>query len=107
MAKTAAARKAEIAGIAKLQELACAQRLALEAGKAGYSRADELQAEIEKQLCARGELAAGHVIDMGNGKGLQVVDPFAKNGKAYKPAGIRRWELKEINLQAASITSKL
>jgi hypothetical protein len=47
------------------------------------------------------------VIDMGNGKGLQLVAPFAKNGKAYKPAGIRRWELKEINLQAASVTSKL
>jgi hypothetical protein len=107
MAKTATARKTELAGIARLQELARAQRVALEAGKAGYSRADEIQAEIEKQLHARGELVAGHVIDMGNGKGLQVVDPFAKSGKAYKPAGIRRWELKEINLQAASVTSKL
>jgi hypothetical protein len=107
MAKTATARKTETAGYSRLQKLARAQRVALEAGKAGYSRADEIQAEIEKQLQARGELVPGHVIDMGNGKGLQLVAPFAKNGKAYKPAGIRRWELKEINLQAASVTSKL
>ena len=62
MAKTAAARKTEIKQ--RLQELARAQRVALEAGKAGYSRADEIQAEIEKQLQARGELVPGHVIDM-------------------------------------------
>src|SRR4030095_149972 len=30
------------------RKLARAQRVALEAGKAGYSRADEIQAEIEK-----------------------------------------------------------
>jgi hypothetical protein len=54
MAKTATARKTETAGYSRLQKLARAQRVALEAGKAGYSRADEIQAEIEKQLQARG-----------------------------------------------------
>jgi hypothetical protein len=42
MAKTATARKTETAGYSRLQKLARAQRVALEAGKARYSRADEI-----------------------------------------------------------------
>jgi len=61
-------------------------------GKALYAAADELLDEVLAVL------SPGDEVDLGGGKKALVVDNFAKGNKAWKPAGVNRFDVKLVEI---------
>jgi hypothetical protein len=63
-------------------------RRLVERGKKAYQQADELFAEFLPKL-------SGSVFEV-DGVRLQLVDNFAEKNIAFRPCGVKRFELKEV-----------
>ena len=63
---------------------------ARENGKAEYARADDLLEELV------GLLEVGETVTLPDGREIALVDQFADRAVVWKPAGVRRFELKEL-----------
>jgi hypothetical protein len=87
-----------------LAQLFLDQQRALEAGKAGYQRADFLLELLEAEMQA-GRLKVGAPIDLGNGQTGVFRDKFAEKSTTSTGMKVRRYEV-EIS-RAADIASKL
>jgi len=85
--------------------LILSQQKALEAGKLGYKRSDELIDELAAEVAA-GRLTLDQAVDLGNGQTGKLVDRFAagKNKVGYGGA-VRRFEV-EVS-RAADVAAKL
>lgn len=105
MTKTATARR--LSGLPKPMTIAekfVAQQRALEAGKAGYKRADELLDELEADMKS-GIIKLNKPVDLGNGQTAVLSDKFAEKSRVGAGLSVRRYEV-EIS-RAADVTAKL
>ena len=75
------------------------QQRALEIGKAGYKRAEQLLEEIIVHL------KPGEAIDLGDGSTAQLVDKFACKNRIGAGLGVNRYEIE--TKRAAEFTGKL
>lgn len=80
------------------------QQRALEAGKAGYKRSDELLEELEAEVKV-GRLELDHPVPLGNGQVGRLIDRFAEKSKVGAGLSVRRYEV-EIT-RADDLTRKL
>jgi hypothetical protein len=69
-----------------------AQQRALEAGKAGYKRSDELLEELEADMKA-GRIRLGESIALGDGTVGRLLDRFAEKSKVGAGLSVRRYEV--------------
>ncbi len=72
---------------------------ARDAGKEAYGRADQLLEELLQHA------QPGDQISIGGGQVVELVDQFADRSVVWKPAGVRRFDVKVR--RAADLTSKL
>lgn len=66
---------------------------AKESGKRAYARADRFL----DQLIKRGAQPGEEILDEAGTPVAKIVDNFAEKNVSYKPCGVRRFELKEVN----------
>lgn len=91
--------KAQMKRKPDLSVMATALLRARDAGKEAYARADELL----DQLIHLG--GPGAKIPIAGGQLVEIVDNFADRSVVWKPAGVRRFDLKVR--RAADVTDKL
>jgi len=102
MSRKATARK--LAPVMTIADRMLAQQRALEAGKAGYKRADELTDELIVELRA-GRIRLNEPIPLGNGTVGILIDKFEEKDRIGAGLSVRRFDV--VIERASDIASKL